>query len=267
MKRGRVNGVTLAYEEAYGAGPPLVFVHGWCCDHTHFAPQFDHFRTRGRRVIAVDLRGHGASEAPAGPYTMATFADDLAALIETTVGGKAVIVGHSMGGIVAFDLAVRRPECVAAIAMVDAAVTLPPGVREAIERMIGALAGPSYREAMRDFVRHALFMATDDPARCAAILETMSATPQHVMHAAFTGLRDFDPDEGGRRLTVPGLYIAANEPTPRADMGRLLALAPELMRGRTVGAGHFCQLEVPDQVNAMLDRFLALAAPPGPDRP
>jgi pimeloyl-ACP methyl ester carboxylesterase len=62
-------------------------------------------------------------------------------------------------------------------------------------------------------------------------------------------------------LTVPGLYVAANEPQPRSDMGRFREMFPQVLDGKTVGSGHFCQLEVPEQVNAMIDRFLAITLP------
>ena len=58
MSQVRRNGIALFYQEAGGGELPLVFVHGWCCDHTYFASQFEHFR-RKHRVVTVDLRGHG----------------------------------------------------------------------------------------------------------------------------------------------------------------------------------------------------------------
>ena len=58
---------------------------------------------------------------------------------------------------------------------------------------------------------------------------------------------------------VPALYIAADEPSPRCDMVRLRELLPQLQLGQTVGSGHFCQLEVPEQVQPMIERFLAIA--------
>jgi len=63
------DGVKLHYEEAGAGDPPFVFVHGWCCNHTYFAPQFDHF-AKNHRVVAVDLRGHGASDKPEQDYTI-----------------------------------------------------------------------------------------------------------------------------------------------------------------------------------------------------
>ena len=58
-------GVSIAYVEAGVGDPPILLVHGMACDHTHLLPQFHHLRSR-HRVIAVDLRGHGASDRPGG---------------------------------------------------------------------------------------------------------------------------------------------------------------------------------------------------------
>ena len=106
-----------------------------------------------------------------------------------------------------------------------------------------------------------LVLPTDNPDRKMRILDGMSSAPQHVLVSAFEGPRDYDPAEVAGCLSVPGLYIAADEPKPRADMTRLHALVPQILYGKTVGSGHFCQLEVPEQVNAMIDRFLAITLP------
>ena len=68
----------MFYEETGEWEPPVLLIHGSCCDHTYFAPQFYHFAHRGHRVVAVDLRGHGRSDKPHQDYTMQVFADDLA---------------------------------------------------------------------------------------------------------------------------------------------------------------------------------------------
>ena len=72
------DGVALFYEEAVGDDPPVLLVHGIACDHTIFAPQFEHFARRGHRVVGVDLRGHGQSDKPHQGYTMQLLAGDLA---------------------------------------------------------------------------------------------------------------------------------------------------------------------------------------------
>jgi pimeloyl-ACP methyl ester carboxylesterase len=255
------DGVRLCYKAAEGAGQPILLVHGWCCDHTYLAPQFEHFARAGHHVVSVDLRGHGESDKPHQSYTMQVFADDLAWLCDQLALSRPVVVGHSMGGIVAFDLACRRPDLVSAAVMLDAAVVLPSTARAAIPHLLEELRGPNYRDALRGYVADALFLATDDRERKQRILEAMSSTPQHVVVSAFEGLRDYDPAAAAGGLTAPSLYIAADEAQPRSDMIRFHELAPGILYGKTVGSGHFCQMEVPDQVNAMIGRFLFVMSP------
>jgi pimeloyl-ACP methyl ester carboxylesterase len=253
------DGISLWYEEAAGNKIPVVLVHGWCCDHTYLAPQFTHFAALGHRVVAVDLRGHGRSDKPEQSYTMQVFAEDAMWICERLDVRKPVVIGHSMGGIVAFDLAARHPSSVAAVVMLDAAIVLPQGARNTIPDFLGTLRGPDYRSAMRDYVENSLFLPSDDPERKTWILEGMAAAPQYVVVSAFEGLRDYDATEAKGGLAVPSLYIAADEPFSRSDLARFQALTPKTVYGRTVGSGHFLQLEVPDQVNAMIDRFLAVS--------
>jgi pimeloyl-ACP methyl ester carboxylesterase len=252
LQRGRV---ALFFEEVGGRLPPLLLVHGWCCDHTYFAPQIEYFVDRGHRVVAVDLRGHGRSDKPQQEYSMQAFADDLAWLCGKLGLSEPMVIGHSMGGIVAFDLACRYPEAICAIVMLDAAVVLPAGAKAAIPQMVQALRGQNYREMQRQYVASALFLPTDDQARKARILDEMSYAPQHVMVSAMEGLHNYDPTAVVGNLSAPALYIAADEPQPRADMASFHDICPNLMFGQTVGSGHFCQLEVPEQVNAMIERF------------
>ena len=146
-----------------------------------------------------------------------------------------------------------------AVVMLDAAVVLPAGARAAISGFLEELRAPHHREALRGYVANSLFIPTDDQERKERVLEGMSSAPQHVMVSAFEGLRDYDPAEATGGLAMPAAYIAADELQPRSDMARFHELAPQVLYGKTVGSGHFCQLEVPEQVNAMIDRFLAIS--------
>ena len=90
-------GVTLAYQDINPDLPPMLFVHGWGCDHTALAPQAEFFR-HSHRVVSIDLRGHGKSDAPDQDYTMAAFSHDLVWLCTELALTNPVVVGHSMGG-------------------------------------------------------------------------------------------------------------------------------------------------------------------------
>ncbi len=251
------DGVRLAFERIDGDRLPIVLIHGWCCDHTYLAPQAAHFAGRGHAVLSIDLRGHGASDAPAGSYAMQVLADDVAALCRERAIGRAAVIGHSMGGMVAFDLAVRHPDLVAGLVMIDSAVARPEVSRAKLPAFIARLRGPEGAAALADYVGGALFLPTDDQARKAAVIAAMVATPRHVMVAALEGMYAFDPEEAAGKLLPPALFVATNGP-PLCDLTRLAALVPGLMTAQTAGSGHFAPLEVPDQINAMIARFLAI---------
>ncbi|MEI9899676.1 MAG: alpha/beta fold hydrolase [Hyphomicrobium sp.] len=173
-------------------------MHGWCCDHTHMASVATHFASLGHRVIALDLRGHGASDKPVQDYPIESFADD-AAWISGELGlDRPIIIGHSMGGIAAFDLAARYPSLPGAIVMLDAAIVMPETTRPAIAALLARLSGAGYRTALKDYVHSSLFIPSDDPVRRDRILDAMAAAPQQVMVSAFEGLRGLRTGYGAR---------------------------------------------------------------------
>jgi pimeloyl-ACP methyl ester carboxylesterase len=248
--------VKLFFEEAGSGERPILLVHGWTCDHTYMAPQFERFR-RTHRVIAVDLRGHGQSDKPQQAYTMVAFADDLAWLCSQLNVKKPIVIGHSMGGVIGVELAARFPEVPSAVVTLDSPIVPPQELIEGLAApTIEALRGPDYRAAQRKLVAEALFLPTDDPARKARIVDAMSSAPQHVMASAFEGIFT-DTAARAAACKVPLLVLMAAQPL--SDVVRLRQVCPNVVIGQTVGAGHFHQLEVPEQVNAMIERFLAVS--------
>ncbi|MBW8064741.1 MAG: alpha/beta fold hydrolase [Nitrospira sp.] len=96
----QINGLTLAYTDE-GKGTPVVFVHGFPLNRNMWAPQVQAL-SRQHRVITVDLRGHGESDAPLWRYTMEQFADDLTGVLDHLSIQQAVMAGLSMGGYILF---------------------------------------------------------------------------------------------------------------------------------------------------------------------
>ena len=251
------DGVRLAYDEA-GSGPVMVFIHGWTCDRSHFAPQVAHFASR-YRCISVDLRGHGESDKPEQAYTMGGFADDVAWMCGELGVARAVIAGHSMGGTVALELASSRPELWEALVMLDPAILFRAALEPLIAQAIAGFRAPGGAAVLREFGSTWFFLATSDPALKERLLDEMGRTPTHVVASAFAEVTAYDAEAAFRKLRAPTLYVEASPSFDR--MGRLLELYPGLMAAKTAGSGHFHQLEVPEQINAMIDRFLAVSVP------
>ena len=243
------DGVKLAYEEV-GSGPPMVFMHGWCCDRTYFAPQAAHFAPT-HRCISLDLRGQGQSDRPEQEYSIAGHADDVAWMCGQLGLVRPIIVGHSMGGAIALALAAAHPQLPRAILMLDGAILT------AFPAQLSPVFWSKDYLAPLTGVINGMFMATDDTAQRARIIAGMLSTAHHVMASEWDAMGAFDSEAAARACTVPALYVGADRPI--ADMRRLRELSANVMLAQTAGAGHFHQLEVPDQINAMMERFLAVS--------
>jgi len=222
------------------------------------APQFAYFQ-RNHRVVSVDLRGHGQSEKPEQDYLIAGFADDLIWLCCELGIYKPTLIGHGMGGLIVLDFAVRYPDVPAAIVLMDAPI--PPLVRTEIllQTVTQGLRTPAYREVLRQFIE-SNFQPVDDPEHKTHILGQTASIPQHVLVSTWDGMLAWDSTAAIAACRVPVLYIGAG--TPNADLIHYHDLCPHIIIGTTVGSGHFHGLEVPEQVNAMIDRFLALPLQP-----
>src|SRR5262245_38721964 len=247
------NGISLAYDDRGAGDPAIVFVHGWTCDRSFFAPQAEHFARR-HRVVSVDLRGHGESAKPYEPYPIRKYADDIAYLIHQLGLGQVVAVGHSMGGLVVAQLAASHPRSVAAIAMVEPGpFAAPPEVRSGFEAIANAIDAGN-QEPRREFIRNYLFLPTSDPMFVEDVLRIMMAAPSHVAAGALRGIATFDGLAAVAGCKVPALHLSAASPfNPPHLMSQWL---PNVVHGQTVGAGHFNQLEAPDQVNLMIESFM-----------
>jgi pimeloyl-ACP methyl ester carboxylesterase len=247
------DGVTLAYEERGSGSPAFVFVHGWTCNRSFFAPQAEHFAAK-HRVVSVDLRGHGESDKPQGAYPISAYADDLAFLIDKLSLGRVIAVGHSMGGITVLQLGAAYPEKVAGIVMVDPApLDFPPDLKGGIEGLVGAIEAGN-QEPRRQFIAERLFLPTSDRTLVDDVLKVMLAAPAHVAASAMRGILAFEGTKAAARCKVPALHIAA---TPPLNPPHLMSeWMPTVVNGWTVGAGHFNMMEAPAQVNGMIEGFL-----------
>ena len=205
-------------------------------------------------MVSIDLRGHGESDKPQGPYPITAYADDIAHLITTLRLGKVVAVGHSMGGITVLQLGAAHPDKVAAIVMVDPApLVFPPDLKGAIDQMVSAIESGN-QEPRRQFIADALFLPTSDKKLVDRVLKVMMAAPPHVAGAAMKGILAFDGPAVAKQCSVPALHLAAATPlNPPHLMSQWL---PKVVNGWTVGAGHFNMMETPDQVNSMIEGFL-----------
>lgn len=244
------DGIGLCFDERGAGGTPLVFVPGGSCDHWSFHRQLEHFGAT-QRCISLDLRGHGRSDKPDQAYTIEGYADDVAWVIDQLGLDRPVVLGHSMGGAIAVQLAASKPDACRAIVLVDPAPVYDN--RAGFQAMLDAFErwGPA---SVRTRVFRNFFLDGFDEDLFAEIEQHAALTPERVFAAEVASLREWDGATAAAAVGVPTLHIAAAHPA--CDPVRLVQAIPHAVTGQTVGAGHFNMLEVPDQVNSMIAHFL-----------
>jgi pimeloyl-ACP methyl ester carboxylesterase len=117
MSTLHLNGIDLYYE-INGQGPPLLFIHGLGSSSQDWEEQTSFF-SANYTVITVDVRGHGKSDKPKGPYSIQLFAEDIAAFIQILNVAPVHMIGISMGGMIAFQLAVSQPKLLQSMTIVN----------------------------------------------------------------------------------------------------------------------------------------------------
>jgi pimeloyl-ACP methyl ester carboxylesterase len=288
LPKGRVipvrskDGIRL-HTEVFGPedGYPIVLAHGITCALRVWAYQIADL-ANDYRVIAFDHRGHGRSAvAPRrGGYGLDILAADLDAVLEATLaaGERAVLAGHSMGGIAITSWAERYPDRVSqradAVALINTTtgdvlrnlqfLPVPPPLADARVRAAGTLlktfgAAPLLRAVDRPSRRFVSTVAVGhdaDPAIAEFIFELFTSTPPAGRGGWARTLVDaLGPDHIGlNNLTVPTLVIgsAKDRLLPMISSRRIARMAPNLASFVELSGGHCAIVERPDEVNKHL---------------
>lgn len=253
----------VAWFEAGDDGVPLVFVHGWTCDHTSWQHQTEFF-AKERRVLALDLPGHGASSAPDASYSVDIFAAAVADVMTAAGIDRAVLVGHSLGGAICRRFAERFPERTAAVIIVDGAFVFPPEDKEARRAMqtdyagiASAFGGVSHDENVRAFMSGMFLPETSEETR-KAVLSVSAGTSPLVARRAMEDFTNLDNWVGLPAVTAPALAVYADASValePEIE-GNLRTLFSDLRYEVVEKSDHFFMMEKPDEVNARIDAFL-----------
>lgn len=247
-----------------GSGTPVVFIHGIGASLYAWRHTLPPLVSAGYRVVAFDNRGFGFSAQPAHGYRNADYVRLVVALLDSLGIASAVLVGHSMGGEIAAEVALTHPDRVRGMVLLDAAglgVRWPGVLKIARWPFLGAIA-TSFRG--RWITRKILRSCFADPSKVteADVDQYYAPVPSPQFGRALRGvLREFRFDSLGGRLAgvqTPTLVLwgDADRLIPLADGARF---ARELPRGGFVlieGAGHNAQEESPARVNQLLLEFL-----------
>lgn len=269
-----VGGHALHVETA-GAGPPVLLLHGFTGSTRTMDGVAAALRRAGHRTIAVDLLGHGRSDAPRDPaaHALPRSAADLARVLDALGVPRAAVLGYSMGGRTALGLAVWHRPRVSALVLVGASAGIADPVERAARRAADeALADAIERDGVPAFVERWLALplfasqARLGPAHLAAARAQRLANRAHGLAASLRGAgTGAQPPlhDALAGLDLPILFVAGAEDAKfRALAAALAARAPRARTCVVPDAGHACHLENPAAFADAVRAFLAAALPP-----
>ena len=231
------------------SAPPFLFIHGMLGDASFWEPTVDALGEQRPRAIAIELRGHGASETPANDdYTPAACAGDVRAVLDSYALDRAIVVGHSYGALVALAFAAAHPERVARLILVD-----PPGDfthlpeaerRGQLEAFLAALGGDEWREATRAGFEDACTGGRESTREM--IFSRLDAASRASTVGLFRPMFEFPAVAAlDRFLAHEGASAHAILATSNAWPFSLHVLRPSLAHTVIPGTGHWLMLDDP----------------------
>jgi non-heme chloroperoxidase len=240
--------INLPYvEQGDVTGVPVVMLHGATDSWRSFEYVLPHLPD-DIRAIAVSLRGHGDAPTPERGYRIDDFAGDVAALMDELELGRAVLVGHSMGTMVAQRVAIERPERV--LGLVLAGTFGQPQANNAtlleLRDEFGEIQGRIAREVAHEF-QVSTTAKPLDPEQLAVFVDESLKVPAHVWREMFTNLPEVDYSDDLRGLEVPTLLAwgGADAMIGRAEQDVLVDLLPDARLEVYEGVGHALHWEQP----------------------
>jgi pimeloyl-ACP methyl ester carboxylesterase len=252
--------VALAYGVEGTGDPPCVLVHGITLSRDDLRPLAGPLSAR-HSVVSVDLRGHGQS--PAGvSYEIEDLAADVRALADTLELRDAVVIGHSLGGLVALEVAATAPDRFDGLVIIDSSPAPQPEALAWLRDLERTLAGSDFETVWPEFCRTALFGVTaTDELRDRVFREMGSASPEPTrsLVRSFNDYAEHRSLAALRACAMPILVIGSSSPTP--DTRAVAEAAPQTVFAQVAASGHFLHHEVSDQLYAMIEHFVSNCVP------
>jgi len=251
------SGVTLEYAaDGAPAGTPIVFLHGVSDSWRSFEEVLANL-PENVPAYALSLRGHGNSSRPATGYLYRDMANDVRAFLQALEIPNALLVGHSMGAMVALDFAARYPSLTAGLVVIAGWPTIKgnAAMREFVQTSILGLTDPVDAAFIREFQLSTLAREVA-PDLIETAIEESSKLPAHAWKEAFQGFLTTDPCDI-RRIAAPTLIVWGDRDayTTLADQEALLRAIPASDLIVYKNTGHAVHWEDPARFTADLLAF------------
>jgi pimeloyl-ACP methyl ester carboxylesterase len=245
------NGVLLPYmERGNASGVPVILLHGVTDSWRSFEPALACLPPT-IRAFALTMRGHGDASRPAGGYGYADMAGDVDAFMDALDVPAAVIVGHSMGALVAQRFAVDHPEKAAGLVLIGSFKTLRghAGVQEFWDSVVSQLTDPVDPAVIREFQSSTLARPVS-PELFETVVSESAKVPAAVWQATFRSFletEDFSRELAAVRVPVLLVWGDHDRYAPSADQDALCAALGGARLAVYAGAGHAPHWEEPER--------------------
>lgn len=255
MSSIRVNDIDIAYAE-HGQGEPLLLIHGGMISGAEFQPQIAPFSAK-YRLIVPDVRGHGESGRGGYPYSIRQWADDMAALLDALGIEQAFVLGHSMGGMVAQQLAAEHPQKMRALVIAesnygvanDPMMRFAAGASTAVFKLLGA----------KTAARAASAAIQANPEAKALLTREIDAHGKDApnLFAILDAMNAYDGRSVLPRIACPTLVLCGADNKLSHKQGREMAqLIPNARLEFIANAGHGANWDNPADFNRVVLDFL-----------
>jgi 3-oxoadipate enol-lactonase len=248
------------YDIQSSGSPTVLLLHGLGVNSESWGMQAPALEGAGFRVLIPDMRGFGKSTYPGGGVSIRDIAGDMTKLLASLEIREAIIVGISMGGAVALQIAIDTPSLVSRLVLINTFACLRPrqagawlyfATRFFLAHIIGV------RTQARTVAKH-LFPRPEDARLRDLFIEQISRADPAGYRAAMRALARFDVSKRLAEIGVPTLVITGDQDTtvPREIQEKLATNIPCAQHEIVTGAGHAVTVEKPDQINRLLIAFI-----------
>jgi 3-oxoadipate enol-lactonase len=257
MRFADIHGLTMHYAlSGAGHAGPVVFMNSLGTDLRLWQAVLPGLN-QPFQIICYDKRGHGLSGAPPGPYTIGDHARDLAGLLDMLKIESALVVGISVGGMIAMEFALRFPGRVRALVLCDTAPKI--GTPEFWDERIQALRERGM-EPLADTILARWFLpsfASEHPAEYRGFAHMLARQPLEGYLSTCAALRDADLGDSVKAITANALLLcgAGDISTPPDQMRELAAALPNARFQVIEGAAHLPCIEQPAAMAAIIHQF------------
>jgi len=257
MPKKLIRDININYEIT-GEGQPLLFIHGLGSSLRDWEEQVPIF-SKNFKVITLDLRGHGQTDKPRGPYSIAMFANDIADLIKSLKIGPVHVVGISLGGAIGFNLAIFHPEIAKSLTVVNMSASVPIKtlkekqmffLRILIVKLMGM-------RKMGEVLAKRLFIKPEQEELRERMATRWAENDKKAYLSSLKTLKNWTVLERLREIKCPTLIIASDEDyTPLEVKEEYTSLIPDAKLVVIKDARHAVTVEKPEEFNSILMDFL-----------